>query len=310
MAANGIAQRASSAYVTDAGGETYSLGEAYPITRAGETFGWSVDSTGNARDRDTLRPKTAGIVFHVNGSGTRYFRWDKPAGTYTVRVAIGDSSNNQIHKLVIRDGVGGSVLATITGSTGVAEWLDATGVLRAGYDGITQSIWERDNVALSLTNASGAFVFEIGDAAGGSAATTLAYVSVVAAAAPPTATLSGSLDTITGNLTVGAGAISATLNGTLDSITGNTSVGGSTGRLTSQLPLRDAARLVLANRSDVCVSVQAKPGLAPVALFAAQSITSGIWTAAGPFTPGSRYNVLYEVGGEPIGCEIITATAP
>lgn len=180
MAANGISLRATSTFVTDGAGDTYSLGAAYPETRSGETFGWSADSTGNARDRDTIRPKHAGIVFQANGGGTRYFRWDKPAGTYSIRVALGDSSNLQTNKLVIRDGVGGTVLATIAGNTGVAEFLDASGALRAGMDGIIQSIWERDNVAISLTQASGAFVFEIGDTAAGSAATALAYVSVVA----------------------------------------------------------------------------------------------------------------------------------
>jgi hypothetical protein len=135
-------------------------------------------------------------------------------------------------------------------------------------------------------------------------------VDYTAAPVPPTATLNGTLDTITGAIVAGAAAITADLNGTLDSITGAVTVGGVTGRLTSALPLRDAARVVLANRSDVAVHVMAKPGLASVQLLAAQSITSGIWTGTGPFTPGQRYNVVYEVGGEPIGNEIITATVP
>lgn len=122
------------------------------------------------------------------------------------------------------------------------------------------------------------------------------------------ATLNGALDTITGAVTVGAGAITAELAGALDTITGTVSAGGSTGRLTSALPLRDAARVMLANRTDVAVHVMAKPGLASVIVLSAQAIVSGIWTAAGPFTPGTRYNVLYEVGDEPIGSEIITAT--
>lgn len=144
----------------------------------------------------------------------------------------------------------------------------------------------------------------------GDNAATAATLVLKSVAPPPTATLSGSLDTITGAIVAGPAAITADLNGALDSISGNLAVGGSTGRLTSQLPLRDAARVMLANRSDVAVHVLAKPGLGSVLLLSAQSITSGIWTAAGPFTPGQRYNVLYEVGGEPIGCEIITATAP
>lgn len=102
----------------------------------------------------------------------------------------------------------------------------------------------------------------------------------------------------------------ATLNGALDSITGNLSATAVQGRLTSALPLRDAARVVLANRSDVAVHVQAIATLTSIALLSAQSITSGIWTAVGPFVPGTTYAVTYGVGGTRIGCEIITATAP
>jgi hypothetical protein len=127
---------------------------------------------------------------------------------------------------------------------------------------------------------------------------------------PATATLNGALDTVTGSITAGAAAITSALAGTLDTITGNLGVGGVTGRLTSVLPLRDAARVMLANRSDVAVHVLGKPGLASVIALGAQSIASGIWSGTGPFTPGTRYNVMYEVGGEPIGCEIITATVP
>lgn len=126
----------------------------------------------------------------------------------------------------------------------------------------------------------------------------------------PVATLAGALDTITGAVVAGAAAIIADFNGALDGITGAVLAGGTTGRLTSALPLRDAARVALANRSDVAVHVLGKPGLASVMALNAQSIASGIWTAAGPFTIGQRYNVMYEVGGEPIGCEIITAAAP
>lgn len=125
-----------------------------------------------------------------------------------------------------------------------------------------------------------------------------------------TATLAGTLDTITGAITAGAADVSATLAGTLDSITGNLAAGGNTGRLTSTLPLRDAARLVLANRNDLVVHVLGKPGLGSVILLNPQSTNSGgLWTAPGPFIPGNRYNVMYELAGEPIGCEIITAGA-
>lgn len=182
-----------------------------------------------------------------------------------------------------------TLLTTKPDGGGIASWVDG---------------WPLDS-ASSLTSIGGTRTLT----ATGSPTTaslTLPYTR----AAAPTATLSGSLDTITGNLVAGAAAITADLNGALNSITGNLAAGGSTGRLTSQLPLRDAARITLANRSDLAVAVLAKPGLGAVSVLGAQSISSGIWTNAGPYTPGTRYNVLYEVAGEPIGCEIITATPP
>jgi hypothetical protein len=100
----------------------------------------------------------------------------------------------------------------------------------------------------------------------------------------------------------------ATLNGALDSITGNLAATAVQGRLTSALPLRDAARVVLANRSDVAVHVQGIADLASIALLSSQSIAAGIWTAVGPFVPGVTYAVTYGVGGTRIGCEIIVAT--
>lgn len=84
--------RATSGYVTDGTGETYSLGEIYPVTRGGYTFGWSVDLTGSSRDRASGNDaRLAGLVFTNNTA--HYFRIDLPAtGTYDVRVAAGDAA--------------------------------------------------------------------------------------------------------------------------------------------------------------------------------------------------------------------------
>lgn len=122
-------------------------------------------------------------------------------------------------------------------------------------------------------------------------------------------TLDGALNTVTGEIASVPLTPTSTLTGALNGITGAVSAGAVQGILMSALPLRDAARQVLANRSDVAVHVQTLATLATVQLFAGQSIVSGIWTGAGPFLPGQPYAVTYGVGGTRIGCEIITAVA-
>ena len=86
----GINFRASSGYVTDGTGETYSLGEAYPTTRGGVTFGWDTDLTSNTRDRNSgIDRRLAGIVF--NNTVGRNFRLDLTSATdHDVHCAAGD----------------------------------------------------------------------------------------------------------------------------------------------------------------------------------------------------------------------------
>lgn len=206
--ATGVSFRTTSGYVTDGASDTYSLGAAYPETRGGITFGWESDMTGNARDRAIAAQDLAGLVFQANGGTTKYFRYDCTAGTYTVRVALGDAINVQTQKLVIKDGVGGSTLATITGSTGAAEWLDAAGTLRASY-----ALWQSNNTGISLTQSSGAFVFEIGDTAGANA-TTLSKVDVIGVSDTTAPTLTS--PTGTGSTLTSAGGVTTDEgNGTL-----------------------------------------------------------------------------------------------
>ena len=228
-----------------------------------------------------------------------YNKWDGTNNWATAGgTGTGDIGTTTLASLQ-PDTAGGTVY-TLTGA-------NLTALVQAAYTA-GQTVLRMALRPRNLAPSSGSYaVFESSNSTDGNRPA----LEVDYTATPPiTATLNGALDTITGNLVVGPGAITATLSGSLDSITGNVTVGGTTGRLTSQLPLRDAARVVLANRSDVAVHVLGKPGLNSVVLLGSQSIASGIWTAAGPFTPGTRYNVVYEVGGEPIGCEIITATAP
>ena len=81
MSVVGINFRATAGFVTDGAGETYSLGEAYPVTRGGQTFGFDANITADARDRGgTSVNKLAGKV----AAPSRTFRWDLPStGSHT-----------------------------------------------------------------------------------------------------------------------------------------------------------------------------------------------------------------------------------
>jgi hypothetical protein len=119
--------RASIPFVTDGSDETYSLGGLYPETRNGVTFGFDTDETANTRNRN------AGIDRRLAGtlptSATVRFRVDLPAlGYYWVGLAIGDDSNAEPTITVkLEDGV--AIIATITGATGIGEFLDANETL-------------------------------------------------------------------------------------------------------------------------------------------------------------------------------------
>ena len=82
MAAHkGIAFRATANYQGPyAPEDTYSLGEIYPVTRNGVTFGWSASLTGQATDRFTAndarlqRRATSPSTFQAGPELTR-FAW-------------------------------------------------------------------------------------------------------------------------------------------------------------------------------------------------------------------------------------------
>jgi hypothetical protein len=176
MAYHGINFRASSGYVTDGTGETYSLSEAYPTTRSGKTFGFDVDINANSRDRSNgIDRRLAGGAQKNNSAGLFKFYFDLPegAGTYDVRLALGDNDNAQTHRCVIRDGDGGAALATINAGTGTAEWLDATGVLRT-----SAANWASNNAAAQLAFTGTQMVLDLGNHAGGTNATFIAHVSL------------------------------------------------------------------------------------------------------------------------------------
>lgn len=137
----GINFRATSGYVTDAAGETYSLGEAYPTTRGGVTFGWSVNLTSQTRDRFTTGDRRlAGLAF--TNSLSDYFRIDLPAaGLYDVHLAMGDHGNMQQCRWDLKDTT--SILksyGTVTHDVPAANYCDASDVIRSEANWPSQEI--------------------------------------------------------------------------------------------------------------------------------------------------------------------------
>jgi len=111
--------RGTSGYVTDGANETYVLlGDAYPVTRNGVTFGWlSAPSSG---DRDsTIDRRLAGINYTANdGASQRDFQIDLPAaGDYIISLALGDHGFTQTYQYWrLLDNT--TVLATIADTDG------------------------------------------------------------------------------------------------------------------------------------------------------------------------------------------------
>ena len=162
MANYGINVRATSGYVTDGSGETYSLGEAYPTTRGGLTFGWDANLTSASRDRNAGNDRRlAGIIFWSNGAGyVKTFRIDLPStGDWIIRAAFGDASATQQHYVSFRDNA--TTFASFSNvATGANEFADASGVVR------THAAWPGSNASISRTFGSTSFFIDIGDPSG------------------------------------------------------------------------------------------------------------------------------------------------
>lgn len=168
---SGINFRATSGFVTDGAGETYSLGETFPTVRGGQTFGWGTNRAGNSRDRNAANVRTAGCVFVPNSGATDDFIVTLPsAGDYSIRLALGDFDYAQNIKCVIKDGT--TALATIIGSPADAAWFDATGVDRHPY-----TTWESNNAAATFTFSTTTLRLTLGGHSSGSAGSAIAHLS-------------------------------------------------------------------------------------------------------------------------------------
>lgn len=206
--------RATSGFVTDQAGETFSLGEQYPVTRGGLTFGWATNLTANARDRNSgIDRRLAGLMQLANSLGTTTtFRLDLPngPGTYTVRLALGDDAANQDIRVRVRDGTGGTVLATIQDSTlSASEWFDATGVRRT-----SAALWVANNASTNLTFTANHLILEIGAHPSGLGSSVISHLFVQAVSSGPTFTTQPGNQTVTAPNTAGfAWASNGTITG-------------------------------------------------------------------------------------------------
>ena len=127
MSNYGFNFRATSGYVTDPAGTTYSIGDAYPQTRNGITFGWTTAPTG-VRDRSTtVDHRLAGVCFE-GSNNTATFQVDLPAaGTYNIGCADGDAGFNGVGGIItIFDNTTQKYQITENAST-AGQWEDING---------------------------------------------------------------------------------------------------------------------------------------------------------------------------------------
>lgn len=178
--------RGSPGYVVDRPNESHLDAELYPVHRNNWTYGWTSNILGGI-DRDAgapFAPEMSGVNYAINAAGGKEFRLDLPAaGTYAVRLAIGDAAGSQAGQYVsICDGVNGPVLAPVlTGqSTPVYGFFDALGVPHASADA-----WRADNSPAIVTTSGPVLAIRIADASDGNI-TVIAHVEVAAYAAAPT----------------------------------------------------------------------------------------------------------------------------
>ena len=146
--------RATADYVTDGPDETYVLGDIYPTTRNGVTFGWVTSAPDETRDRSTtVDVRLAGQNAIDNTGASQNFRVDLTAtGDYTIRLAAGDASFAQKIDVEFLDDT--TVFSTVADNVATAggQFVDATGVTR------TTAAWPADNQTLARTFASTLFV--------------------------------------------------------------------------------------------------------------------------------------------------------
>lgn len=141
--------RDSEAFVTDGAGEVCASSFAvYPFDLSGSGIigGWVNDSGDKSRDRDSgVDRRLAGIHFDDTGGPTRYFRLDIAAGTYELRLAVGDFNGAVGTQCQVLDTT--TVVASLANhALGGSEWYDAND---AGP--YTPATWASGNTSKQVT---------------------------------------------------------------------------------------------------------------------------------------------------------------
>ncbi len=149
-------------------------GDAYPVTRNGITFGWTVNANLDSRDRDnTIDARFAGFNFVNNVSSKQIFRVDVTSGSsIDVRLAAGDISADQLQTITVKDNT--TAFITCAGvATASDEYIDAGCTVR------TRAAWPGSNTLATRTMGSTTLFVEIGGDGSGSQSTTLNHLSLV-----------------------------------------------------------------------------------------------------------------------------------
>jgi hypothetical protein len=176
VAYKGFNFRQTSGFVTDAAGDAcVTSGDNYPVVFAnGITGGFSV-AVGQDRDRDGgIDARLAGLVY-ASASTPATFQIDLPsAGTYDIRLAIGDASfaNGTATAVTVRDNA--TDLITLTGlSPGAGQFYDATGVLRT-----SAADWVSNNAASTQVFASTTLYVVLNPGGAVASPTPFAHISI------------------------------------------------------------------------------------------------------------------------------------
>lgn len=173
--------RSTAGFVSDAADDTYVfVTDAYPVTRNGVTFGWTVTPSEDRDRNSSIDARLAGIVF-VTPSNQAIFRVDLPsAGNYAVRLAIGDASfANGVNDTVVVIDDSTYVIALTSMTPGAEEFYDATNVKRT-----SAADWVSNNA--SSTQPFASTILNVALNPGGliPSATPIAHLSVSEVTAP------------------------------------------------------------------------------------------------------------------------------
>lgn len=125
----GLNFRGSGPYVTDGANETYVLGEVYPTTRGGVTFGWDI-ATIFPVDRNTFFDRRIDGINFDNSGGTGIFQVDLPSsGTWVIHTALGDAfgGGSATNTCTVKDNTTTLVAIPFIANVG-NQFTDATGV--------------------------------------------------------------------------------------------------------------------------------------------------------------------------------------